>query len=306
MMQLNSELVTAPARASATVVLLRDAPQAGLEVFLLRRHAASAVLGGAYVFPGGKLDEADCAPTLHPCLDSSPHDLHQSLGEPDLDPHTAAGLYVAAVRESLEECGVLYARHADSQVLAHDAAQRQVWQQQLHAGESFEQVLHQAALRIDTQHLAPWSRWITPLMPSVTNKRFDTRFFVAVLPKGQSPIHDNVEAVDSIWLTPRAALEKYWARELLLAPPQIMTLVSLQGHADAASVLRAAAQQQPPRVMPETFDADGVRHICYPGDALHSVSQRALVGPTRLRFIEGRFEPLGGFDELVNVPLTGQ
>jgi 8-oxo-dGTP pyrophosphatase MutT (NUDIX family) len=300
MMQLNSERVTSPARASATVILLRDTPQVGLEVFLLRRHAASAVLGGAYVFPGGKLDEDDCAPSLHQHLDSPPQALHQALGEPDLDAPTAAGLYVAAVRESLEECGVLYARHADSEVLAHDAAQRQVWQQQLHGGQSFEQVLQDAALRIDTQHLAPWSRWITPLMPSVTNKRFDTRFFVAVLPKGQAPIHDNVEAVDSIWLTPRAALEKYWARELSLAPPQIMTLVSLQGHADASSVLRAAAQQQPPRVMPETFDADGLRHICYPGDPLHSVGERAMVGPTRLRFIEGRFEPLGGLDALLN------
>jgi 8-oxo-dGTP pyrophosphatase MutT (NUDIX family) len=300
MMQLNSEVVTTPARASATVILLRDAPQVGLEVFLLRRHAASAVLGGAYVFPGGKLDEADCAPSLHSHLDRAPHALHQSLGESDLDPHTAAGLYVAAVRESLEECGVLYARHADSEVLAHDAAQRQAWQLQLHAGQSFEQVLQAAALRIDTQHLAPWSRWITPLMPSVTNKRFDTRFFVAVLPNGQAPIHDNVEAVDSIWLTPRAALEKYWARELSLAPPQIMTLVSLLGFVDAASVLRAAAQQQPPRVMPETFDADGLRHICYPGDPLHSVQQRAMMGPTRLRFIEGRFEPLGGLDALLN------
>ena len=300
MMQLNSEVVTTPARASATVVLLRDTPQVGLEVFLLRRHAASAVLGGAYVFPGGKLDDADCAPSLHSHLDRAPEALHQSLGEPDLDAHTAAGLYVAAVRESLEECGVLYARHADSEVLAHDAAQRQAWQQQLHAGQGFEQVLQDAALRIDTQHLAPWSRWITPLMPSVTNKRFDTRFFVAVLPAGQAPIHDNVEAVDSIWLTPRAALEKYWARELSLAPPQIMTLVSLLGSADAASVLRAAAQQQPPRVMPETFDADGLRHICYPGDPLHSVQQRAMMGPTRLRFIEGRFEPLGGLDALLN------
>ena len=300
MMQLNSEVVTSPARASATVILLRDTPQVGLEVFLLRRHAASTVLGGAYVFPGGKLDEADCAPSLHNHLDRTPQALHQSLGESDLDAHTAAGLYVAAVRESLEECGVLYARHADSQVLAHGALQRQGWQQQLHGGQGFEQVLQDAALRIDTQHLAPWSRWITPLMPSVTNKRFDTRFFVAVLPAGQAPIHDNVEAVDSIWLTPRAALEKYWARELSLAPPQIMTLVSLQGYADATSVLRAAAQQQPPRVMPETFDADGLRHICYPGDSLHSVQQRAMMGPTRLRFIEGRFEPLGGLDALLN------
>jgi hypothetical protein len=51
-MQLNSEVITTPPRASATVVLLRDAPQKGLEVFLLRRHTESAVLGGAYVIPG--------------------------------------------------------------------------------------------------------------------------------------------------------------------------------------------------------------------------------------------------------------
>lgn len=115
-MQLNNEVVTTPPRASATVVLLRDTPQLGLEVFLLRRHTASAVLGGAYVFPGGKLDEADCDPALHAHLDRSPQALHQALGEPDLDVHTAAGLYAAAVRESLEECGVLYARarHQDS------------------------------------------------------------------------------------------------------------------------------------------------------------------------------------------------
>ena len=68
-MQLNSEVITTPPRASATVVLLRDDPEKGLQVFLLRRHMASAVLGGAYVFPGGKLDDADCAPGLHAHLD---------------------------------------------------------------------------------------------------------------------------------------------------------------------------------------------------------------------------------------------
>lgn len=153
---------------------------------------------------------------------------------------------------------------------------------------------------MDTQHLAPWSRWITPLQPSVTNKRFDTRFFVAVLPEGQAPIHDNVEAVDSVWLTPRDALHRYWAREIALAPPQIMTLVSLQAHSDAASVLRAAAAKRPATVQPETFDEDGIRHICYPGDPRHSVSERAWQGPSRLRFIDGRFEPYGGLDALLN------
>lgn len=298
-MQLNSEIITTPPRAASTVVLLRDNPQKGLQVFLLRRHTASAVLGGAFVFPGGKLDEADCSADLHTYLDTSSQVLHRALGEPDLPERTAAGLYVAAVREVLEECGVLYARANDSQALAHDAAQRQQWQQALHGGRGFAEVLHSAGLRVDTHYLAPWSRWITPIQPSVTNKRFDTRFFVAVLPDGQRPIHDNVEAIDSVWLTPFDALSRYWAGDLPLAPPQIMTLVSLLPHADTDSVLKAAQVLAPPLVLPEAFDDAGVRTLCYPGDPRHSVSQRAMPGPTRLRFVAGRFEPTHGFEEFL-------
>ena len=295
-MQLNSEIITTPPRASATVVLLRDDAQKGLQVFLLRRHTASAVLGGAFVFPGGKLDEADCAPAVHAYLDVPPRALHATLGEPDLSAEMAAGLYVAAVREALEECGVLFARSTHENAIAHDAPQRQKWQQALHGGQAFVEVLQRAGLRVDTQHLAPWSRWITPIQPSVTNKRFDTRFFVAALPQGQHPIHDNIEAIDSVWLTPLEALTCYWAGDLPLAPPQIMTLVSLLSHANTADVLAVAKAHKPPVVLPEAFDEAGVRTLCYPGDPQHSVSQRAMPGPTRLSFVAGRFEPVGGFE----------
>ncbi len=300
-MQLNSEIITTPPRASATVVLLRDDPQKGLQVFLLRRHTASAVLGGVFVFPGGKLDDADCEPDLHAYLDASPQLLHSALGEPNLSTTTAAGLYVAAVREVLEECGVLYARSSPMTTACdvHDAGQRQHWQHALHEGLSFIEVLQGAGLRVDTQHLAPWSRWITPIQPSVTNKRFDTRFFVAVLPQGQHPIHDNVEAIDSVWLTPMDALHRYWAGEVPLAPPQIMTLVSLLPYSHTREVLAAAKAQMPPVVLPEAFDEDGLRNLCYPGDPRHSVTQRAMPGPTRLRFVAGRFEPIGGFEEFL-------
>ena len=297
-MQLNSEIVLTPPRASATVVLLRDAPQKGLEVFLLRRHMASAVLGGAYVFPGGKLDDADCDPALHAHMGTDPHVLHRALGEPDLPVTTAVGLYVAAVREVLEECGVLFAQsHPD--VPVHDASQRLQWQQQLHGGHSFAALLQHTALHLDTHRLAPWSRWITPMQPSVTNKRFDTRFFVAVLPDTQQPVHDNIEAIDSVWLSPAEALTRYWAGGLPLAPPQIMTLVALQSHPTTQSVLAFARQQTPPLILPEPFDEAGVRTLCYPGDPRHSVPQRAMPGPTRLRFVAGRFEPVGGFQEFL-------
>jgi 8-oxo-dGTP pyrophosphatase MutT (NUDIX family) len=298
-MQLNSEIVTTPPRASATVVLLRDDLQKGLQVFLLRRHKASAVLGGVFVFPGGKLDDADCTAEVHRFLDTSLPVLHRALGEPELSPEMAAGLYVAAVREVLEECGVLYGRLKSTDGPVHDTAQRQHWQQQLHGGLAFGDLLTCENLCLETRHLAPWSRWITPIQPSVTNQRFDTRFFIAVLPQGQHPVHDNVEAIDSVWLTPRDALDRYWAGDLPLAPPQIMTLVSLLSHSCTEDVLNFAQQRTPPVVLPEAFDEDGFRNLCYPGDPRHSVTQRAMPGPTRLRFVAGRFEPVTGFEEFL-------
>jgi len=121
-MQLNSKLITSPPRAAATVVMLRDVPQ-GMEVFLLKRHGLSDVLGGAYVFPGGKLDRADAELDLAAHLDQSPQSLHASLNEPDIDTLTAASLYVAALREAFEESGVLFAEN----VSAAQAAQASAW-----------------------------------------------------------------------------------------------------------------------------------------------------------------------------------
>ena len=108
-MDINSIEVTAPPIPAATVVMLRDAPS-GMEVFLLRRHSASAVLGGVFVFPGGKLDRLDADPGLHARLDHAPDVLHQRLRESDVSTDTAASLWVAALRESFEECGVLFAK----------------------------------------------------------------------------------------------------------------------------------------------------------------------------------------------------
>src|SRR5437868_2855591 len=82
-------------------------------------------------------------------------------------------------------------------------------------------------LRLHASALQPWSRWITPSVGGVMRKRFDTRFFLAEVPPGQEPAHDNHEAVESCWLAPRAALQQYWDRRIQLAPPQIMSLAHL-------------------------------------------------------------------------------
>ena len=287
-MELNSEVPTAAPRDAATVVMLRDDAAHGLEVFLLKRHGLSDVLGGAYVFPGGKLDDSDSQldGTLH--LDQPPAQLHLSLAEPDLTIAKAQGLFVAALREAYEESGVLFT----TSPLSSNGAYKVV------AQSSFNQMLSIQTLCLQTRALVPWSRWITPRMPSITNKRFDTRFFVAAVPADQDAQHDNHEATESIWVSPRLALEQYWAGQIELAPPQIMSLAHLARHTTVKGVLDAARCQQPPLVLPETFDENGTRVLCYPGDAAHSVPTRALPGPSRLLYRKGRFEPVEGFEAL--------
>jgi 8-oxo-dGTP pyrophosphatase MutT (NUDIX family) len=280
----------AAVRAAASVVMLRDAP-AGLEVFLLKRHGLSDVLAGAYVFPGGKVDLDDAKLDFEAHLDAPAGVLHAALGEPELDELAAATMYVAALREAFEETGVLYAQGADAQEAAL------AWQL-LREGRAFHEVLALMALRLEASQLHPWSRWITPQLPGVARKRFDTRFFLARMPAGQIARHDNHEAIESVWLTPRAALQQFWDGQIELAPPQILGLAHLARHDSVAAALSQARQRPPPVVKPEPFELDGTRMVCYPGDERHSVRERALPGPTRLHYRNGRFEPAGGLEAL--------
>ena len=130
------------------------------------------------------------------------------------------------------------------------------------------------------------------------NKRFDTRFFVAACPADQVAAHDNHEATESLWISPRAALEQYRSGHIELAPPQIMSLAHLSRMGDVQAVMAEARSRLPAVIQPEPYEEDGVRVICYPGDARHSVPTRAMPGPTRLRYVNKRFEPVDGFDAL--------
>jgi 8-oxo-dGTP pyrophosphatase MutT (NUDIX family) len=273
---------------SASVVLLRDGA-AGLEVFLLKRHGLSDVLGGAYVFPGGKVDPEDAGWLDR--IDADPRDLHARLGEPELGEAEAAATYVAAVREVFEETGVLIGTLPAERARSAWAALRQ--------GPRFDELFEGSDLVLTVSGLQPWSRWITPVAGGVVRKRFDTRFFVAAVPPGQQPTHDEHEAVASVWLPPHVALTQYWEGEIELAPPQIMGLAHLARHASLASVMAAARDRLPPCIQPEPFEEEGARVLCYPGDPRHSVRERALPGPTRLAWRGKRFEPEGGLAALL-------
>lgn len=287
---LNYDVVDTPPRAAASVVLLRDGPQ-GLEVFLLRRHGMSEVLGGMYVFPGGKLDREDADPDTLRHLDMPPDALHAALGEPDLDEATAAGFFVAACRETFEESGVLLARGVDASVAAAATALSR-------EGYGFAELLGRLGLVLSCTRVTPWSRWITPRVPSLMNKRFDVRFFAAVVPRDQVAVHDNREATESVWLTPRAAIEQYWSGQIGIAPPQLMSLVELARHTCVAEVVDPARRLWPRVVQPESVELETGGVTAYPGDEFHELKVRVMPGPLRLVFRNKRFEPPGGgFEE---------
>ena len=289
-LEINSVEIHTPPRASATVIVLRDGP-AGLEVLMVRRHGNSNVLGGAHVFPGGKLDPQDSQVDAA-LLDQPLQHLHAALNEPALDAALAAGLHVAALRETFEECGLLLGGGVQPAVL-------QQAREQVRAGQGFVAMLQQLGLSLETSRLAPWSRWITPRVPSITNKRFDTRFFVAEAPPGQDARHDNHEATETVWLHPRTGLQQYWDGQIDLAPPQIMSLSQMAGFGTVAALMASARSRAPVLIEPEPFDQDGQRVICYPGDPRHSKDVPVWPGPTRLTFRNRRFEPEGGLAALM-------
>ncbi len=288
--ELNHQEVLTPPVPAASVMVLRDSPR-GLEVLMVRRHANSNVLGGAHVFPGGKLDALDCQ-TADSQLEQSAETLTASLGEATLDSGTGAGLYVAAMRETFEECGLLLHRelpqHMPGELRRH-----------LKDGVGFVAAMTQLGLPLQTSSLRPWSRWITPRVPSVINRRFDVRFFVALVPAGQEVLHDDHEVTETVWLTPEAGLRQYWSGDIGLVPAQILSLSQLQQHATAADAMKAASTRLPPLVEPEPFEHEGQRMICYPGDPRHPVTRPFWVGPTRLIYRNNRFEPEGGLAALL-------
>jgi 8-oxo-dGTP pyrophosphatase MutT (NUDIX family) len=254
-----------PLQDAATVILLRDTADGPYELFLMRRHRDQAFMGGAYVFPGGRLDDADADPKLAARIGGfRPADAKRLLQEADLPEATALALFVAAIRETFEEAGVLLARNGLGGVVdlsaPETAARFAAYRLELHEGRmALSELARREELIFAPDLLLPYSHWITP---EVEPRRFDTRFFLARLPEGQLPVHDRMELTESRWLTPAFALAEHAAGRIVLMPPTLKTIEELLSFSDTGKLFDAARRQRILTILPEAFrtaDSFGVR-----------------------------------------------
>ncbi|MEA3056200.1 MAG: hypothetical protein QOD30_1632 [Actinomycetota bacterium] len=260
-------------RDAATVMLVRDGAarddvDSRIEVFMLRRHLDSVFLGGAYVFPGGAVDDHDRHADLEAvCAGRTDAVASALLG---LDPPTGGlAFWVAGIREAFEEAGVLLAYGSDGAIVDWSdplvAARFAEHRKAVDAGERrLVDICRDEGLQLAADTVHYFSHWITPVGPP---RRFDTRFFVARAPEGHTYLHDERETIDNAWVRPAEAIERQARGEVDIIFPTLRTLQTISRFETADELLTAAAAAGDiPTMLPRVVrDADGTR-ILLPGD----------------------------------------
>ncbi len=217
---------------AATLILLREAPDkdsGDFEVLMVLRHEGSKFVPGSYVFPGGCLDRDDYLPDVEKLCNGinseRAHKILRDMSQKD----NSIGAWVAAIRETFEEVGLLLAYDAGRKVISFDSeVVRQrfgSYRQKLQTGEmALLTMLQKEELTLATDRLHYFSHWITPeLLPL----RYDVRFFVAEAPPNQEALHDGVELTRHVWLSPQKILEGFRRKEFDMVLPTLMTIEEL-------------------------------------------------------------------------------
>jgi 8-oxo-dGTP pyrophosphatase MutT (NUDIX family) len=270
-------------RDAATLVVLRDGAVGGVEVFCVERQKIG-FLGGAIVFPGGKLEPGDMDGGWGDHVTSPRHPRTPVAS----DAAMLRGLAIAACREALEEAAIL---PVTGTALSH--AELLEWRARIASGPGLLRALLAArGARLDLAALHPLARWITPVAES---RRFDTRFFLFVADQALTGAHDDRETTASFWASPADVLRRFAAGELQLAPPTHRTLEVLataRGANDAVAIAdRACLEPICPRAISHHDSMGDTMAIALPGDPEHEVDVPRVAGKSRYVLRGGRFLP---------------
>lgn len=218
----------APKKAS-TVILVRPNQDGKFEVLMTQRPHWMEFLGGFYVFPGGILEEEDCAPEmLERCRGLTPAEAQGILGH-GIEPELSLGHWITAIRELFEEAGVLLGvteSGAAPDMKDEELKQKLSWGRRdlVQGTVSLHAVLRAQELYCDASRLIYLTHRITP---EGNPMRFDTRFYLAALPQHRTAMAQSEEVAHSVWVTPDSALAGARKEEMPVIRPTRIILESL-------------------------------------------------------------------------------
>jgi 8-oxo-dGTP pyrophosphatase MutT (NUDIX family) len=249
-------------RHASTVILLRPGG-AEVEVYLLRRHLGMAFAAGMYAFPGGTVDPRD-SDRATAWAGPSPAAWAERLG---CEESLARALVCAAVRETFEESGVLLAGPSADSVVGDTTPDD--WEADRAAlvdrSLAFAEFLDRRELVLRSDLLAPWAHWITP---EFEPRRYDTRFFLAVMPTGQRTRDVSGEADQVAWMRPTEAVSGVQDGSMTMLPPTYVTLAEMARHASVGDAIAAATDRDIVTVVPGVEIVDGEGLLTVPDDVL--------------------------------------
>ena len=261
---------------AATIILLRET-RTSPEVLMIQRSVRSEFLPDLYVFPGGRVDQPD-------------HELADRVGRFDaehaaglastVDAKLALGYFVAAIRETYEEAGILLARRRGESRLLDEATMNDLGEHRLAVQDgsmSFRDVLEREDLELAPDLLAVHAHWITPpMMP----RRYDTLFFTASTPPDQLAEHDGYESTAHVWIRPEEALEETKAGKRQMVFPTKCNLETLCGHPNVDAAVAASSARPVVPVLPRVESREGKPMIVIPEEAAYPNSAEPV--PERL------------------------
>jgi len=247
-------------RPASTVLLLRDGrgSKPEIEVFMMVRHYQIEFSSGALVFPGGSVDANDREIIAQPELYS---------GNEGFDAQSLS-FRIGGIRETFEESGILLARPRGSKALidAKRASEIELkYRTALCENKvTFLEVAKESQIELAIDLMVPYAHWITPeMMP----KRFDTWFFLAAAPPDQVGTHDGKESTDSIWVSPREAVEGGESGRFSVPFPTTRNLIRLGKHQTVQSALDDSRGRPIVTVLPQVVTIEGGRKLRIPAEA---------------------------------------
>jgi 8-oxo-dGTP pyrophosphatase MutT (NUDIX family) len=300
------EKIAVPKKAM-TLIVVRERAPSGFEIFLLKRHEQSIFMGGNFVYPGGKIDKEDASDEMvSRSKGVSPEEARRVLRQSGQD-NEGIAYWIAGIRESFEEAGILFAYRPDGQLLStesEDARKRfSLHRQSLQRREkTLLQIMQEEDLFLALDECHYFAHWITP---EARNVRFDTRFFIARSVPGQVASHDAKETTEGAWLSPTEALEANIRGTAALSPPTLKTLEDLSRYQSIADLLAALPAIEKPMILPILLNPLADEVLIFPwdpeyegfknGELSNITDHGAPAGPmdntTRLILRDGRWLP---------------